>query len=329
MKETCPKIVCLGGGNAMPEAVLQGLKKYPVKLSVVSAMLDSGGSAGRERRQFGTKVAFGDFRRAVLALARISPSKKNLFAYRYQSENSPMKGHVLANIYCTNAVLASSGSTERALKELKDDLKDDLRIPSYCDIFPSTLEDATLCAELENGQIVRGEGEIDIPKHDGNLKIKRVFLEPEAKAYPGALKAIKEADLIVMGPGDLYSSLSQILLVKGISEAVRKSRAKKVYICNLMTKYGETNGYTVVKFANEIEKYLGGLLDKVIYNNRKPSPKRVSGHKKNYPECLEPIALGSILPGKKYLGADLISDSGSICHDPEKLSKAIFQLCRP
>ena len=113
--------------------------------------------------------------------------------------------------------------------------------------------------------MICGEADIDAPKHDGNLKIKEVSLkplEPKAKAYPKAVEEIKKADLIVMGPGDLYSSIIQILLVDGIAEAIRESKAKKIYICNLMTKNGETNGFSVKDFSGEIEKYLKG---KVIF----------------------------------------------------------------
>src|SRR3989338_2543151 len=204
--EQTPYIVCMGGGNAMPKAVLEGLKKHQVKITAVSAMLDSGGFAGKERELFKTKVAFGDIRRAALALSEAPQLKKELFASRFEN------GAILANSYCTN--IASSFGAE----DLSESLKEDLNIPEGRAVLPVTLDNAQLCAQLENGQVIRGETNIDVPKHDKNIKIKKVFLEPEAKAYSPSLKAIQRADLIVMGPGDLYSSLSQILLVKGISE---------------------------------------------------------------------------------------------------------------
>lgn len=310
------RIVCFGGGNAMPKAVLEGLKKYPVKISVISAMLDSGGSAGRERELFKTKVSFGDIRRAALALSEAPPAKKELFSHRLEN------GIVLANAYCTNIALSLG------IKELSEELKEDLNIPDNREVLPITLDDATLCAELENGEIVCGEGNIDVPKHNGNLKIKRVFLKPEAKAHPQALQVLKKADLITIGPGDLYSSLAQVLLVKGIPQAISKSKAKKVYICNLMTKHGETNGFTVLDFTQEIEKYLGELLDFVIYNIQKSSPERVAIYRENHPELLELVNLDEkIIPGKKYIGADLLAPSGSIVHDPDKLAKVILNLC--
>jgi len=314
--EQTPYIVCLGGGNAMPKAVLEGLKKYPVKISAISAMLDSGGFAGKERELFKTKVAFGDIRRAALALSDAPKGKKDLFASRFEN------GTILANAYCTN--IASSFSVE----ELPGELKEDLNIPDDREVLPVTLDDAQLCAQLENGQIIKGETNIDIPKHDGSIKIKKVFLEPEAKAYPPVLKSIQDADLIVMGPGDLYSSLSQILLVKGISEAIRKSRAKKVYICNLMTKHGETDNFSVLDLTFEMERYLGQEIDRVIFNKRKPSPLRVANYKKEHPELPGLIKFSEILDKDKFIGEDIITDRGAIVHDPDKLAKIIINLCK-
>lgn len=300
----------------MPKAVLEGLKKYPIKISAISAMLDSGGFAGKERELFKTNVAFGDIRRAALALSDAPKEKKELFASRFEN------GTVLANAYCTN--IASSFGAE----ELPEELKEDLSIPNNREVLPVTLDNAQLCAQLENGQIIKGETNIDIPKHDGSIKIKKVFLEPEAKAYPPALKSIQEADLIVMGPGDFYSSLSQILLVKGISEAIRKSRAKKVYVCNLMTKHGETDNFSVLDLTLEMEKYLGQEIDHVIFNKRKPSPLRVANYKKDHPELLELVKFSEILNENKFIGQDILTDRGPVVHDPDKLAKIILSLCK-
>ena len=288
----------------MPKAVLEGLKKYPVQLTAISAMLDSGGSAGKERELFKTKVSFGDFRRAALALSGAKEADKERFAYRFEN------GQVMANTYCTTAALVGG------INGLMEDLREDLKIPQNYQFLPATLDNAALCAQLDNGAVIKGENNIDVPKHDTNLKIKKVFLEPEARAYPQALKAIQEADLIVIGPGDLYSSLAQILLVKGISEAIRKSRAKKVYICNLMTKRGETDNFSVLDFTFEIERYLGGQADYVIYNNRKSSSRG-----------REMVKFYDILDREKFIGDDLLLNKGEILHDSDKLAKLILSLC--
>lgn len=313
------KIVCLGGGNAMPKAVLQGLKKYPIGLSVICAMLDSGGSAGRLRKDY--KITSpGDIRRAFIALANTSPAIENLFNYRFQA--GELKGHNFANLFIT-ALELTTNNYEKTIKEMNRFLN------IKHQVLPVTLDNANLYAILENGKIISGEINIDVPKHSGNLKIKRVFLRPKAKAYPQALEVINKADLIITGPGDLYSSLAQILLTEGIPEAIRETRAKKVYICNLMTKYGETNNFSVSDFTNEIEKYLGGNVDYVIYNSKKPSKERLQKYKKEHSELLSLVTFDKNLSqGKKFIGVDLLPSAGPIVHDSDKLVKILLRLCR-
>lgn len=310
------KIVCLGGGNAMPKAVLMGLKKHPVELSVVCAMLDSGGSAGRLRKDYNI-ISPGDIRRAFVVLANTSPVVENLMNYRF--ETGELKGHNFANLLIT-AMELNTGSYEKTLEEMRGLLNVEHQI------FPSTLDNANLYAVLENGEIVSGETNIDVPKHDGNIKIKEVFLNPKAKVYPKAVWAINNADLAIIGPGDIYSSLAQILLVDGVPEAFKNSGAKKVYVCNLMTKYGETNDFSVEDFAKEIEKYLKDDLDFVIYNNKKIASSRIAAYKKEHPELLSQVKFSKKLNPKKFIGADLLASSDPIVHDPEKVSKVILKI---
>jgi uncharacterized cofD-like protein len=353
-------IVCLGGGNAMPRAVLVELKKYPVKISVICAMLDSGGSAGRLRKDY--KIASpGDIRRAFLALANISPIVEDLFNFRFEAGD--LKDHNFANLFIT-ALELTTNDYEKTSREIKKILN------VQHEVLPVTLDNSEVFAVLENGKIIRGETNIDIPKHNGNLRIKRVFLKPRAKAYAKAIEAIKKADLIIIGPGDLYSSLAQILLTYGIPQAIRKSKAKKVYICNLMTKYGETNNFTVSDFTNEIEKFLSQkgdedkssssptelpameakvkmgtkspspfavarILDYVIYNTKTPSPKRLKAFKKKHHELLDlvrfdkkPVPYRNAVSGAGLIGTDLLIKSDDIIHDPKKLVKIILNLCK-
>ncbi|MFH1714166.1 MAG: uridine diphosphate-N-acetylglucosamine-binding protein YvcK [Candidatus Nealsonbacteria bacterium] len=318
MSKKTKKIVCLGGGNAMPKAVLAGLKKYPIKLSVICAMLDSGGSAGRLRKEYKV-VSPGDIRRAFIALANTSPVIENLFNYRFQA--GALKGHNFANLLIT-ALELSSNNYEKTIDEMKKILN------VKHEILPVTLEKSELYAVLENGKLIAGETNIDVPKRNKNSKIKRVFLKPKAKAYPKALRAIMGADLVIIGPGDLYSSLAQILLVGGISKALKESRAKKVYICNIMTKRGETNDFSVSDFVKKIEELIGKDLDSVILNTKKPSEKTLAKYKKTHPELLDPVKIDKDFPGnKKYIGADLLSIN-SLSHDPKKLSKIILKLCK-
>lgn len=310
------KIVCLGGGNGMPQAVLPGLKKYPVKISVVSATLDTGGSAGRLRQSFKTGISFGDIRRAALALSEADAQTKNYFAYRDWS------GHVMANVFCT-AMTVATGSQEAAIQGLKDKLK----VPKRYEILPVTLDDANICAVLENGQTIVGETNIDVLKHDGNLRIKEIYLKPKAQAYSKTLKAIENADLITIGPGDLYSTLAHVLLVDGIPQTIKKSKAPKIYICNLMQKHGETDHFMVQDFAVQIEKFLGGSLDFVIYNETKPDAKRLALYQKEHPELLNMVE--NRTADSRFIGADLLTASGSIAHDPDKLAKIILSTCKP
>jgi len=309
------RIVCLGGGNAMPKAVLGGLKKYPVKLSVICAMLDSGGSAGRLRKDYRV-VSPGDIRRAFIALANTSPIIKELFNYRFQT--GELKDHNFANLLIT-ALELTTDSYEKTIREVRRILN------IKHEVLPVTLSNSNLYAVLENGKIISGETNIDIPRHDGSLKIKKVFLKPKTKVYPKSSEAIEEADLIVIGPGDLYSSLAQILLTSGIPEAIKKSQAKKVYICNLMTKYGETNNFTVLDFATEVEKYLGYELDYVIYNTKIPSPKRLKKYKKEHPELLDLVKFDKY-PLTNFIGENLLLKKGPIEHDPKKVAKIILNL---
>lgn len=317
MSKKLPRMVCLGGGNAMPKAVLTGLKNYPVKLSVICAMLDSGGSAGRLRKDYKI-VSPGDIRRALIALANTSSIMENFFDYRFKT--GPLRGHNFANLFITALELATN-NYQKTIKEIGKFLN------VRHEVLPATLDNSNLYAVLENGKIISGETNIDIPKHNGNLKIKKVFLRPKARAYPQALRAIKKANLIIIGPGDLYSSLSQILLTQGISKAIRESKAKKVYICNLMTKYGETNNFSVLDFANEIEKYLDGPLDYIIYNDKRPSTQRLTSYKKRHPELLDLVKFDkSVLNDKKFIGADILTNRGDIVHDSKKLAQILIRL---
>jgi uncharacterized cofD-like protein len=310
------RFVCLGGGNAMPKAVLLELKKKPVYISAICAMLDSGGSAGRLRKDY--KITSpGDIRRAFLALANTSPIVENLFNFRFEA--GELKGHNFANLFIT-ALELSVCDYKKSVKEIRKTLN----IKENHEVLPSTLDKANLYARLENGKIISGETNIDIPKHDGNLKIKKVFLKPKARAYPRSLSAIKEADYIIIGPGDFYSSLIQILLTEKMSDTISKSKAKKIYVCNLMNKFGETNDYTVKDFSSKIEEVLGGELDFVIYN-KKIDKKRLKDYQKKHKELLGPVVAGKELDNKKFIGSDIITSSGDVVHDSKKLINIIFK----
>lgn len=311
-----PKIVCLGGGNAMPKAVLSGLKKHPVKISAICAMLDTGGSSGRLRKDYGI-VSPGDIRRALIALADTSPVMEELFNYRF--ETGELSGHSFANLLIT-ALELSTNDYQKTIKEIKKILH------IKHEVLPVTLDKSELYAVLEDNQIIKGESNIDRPKHNGSLKIKQVYLEPKIGAYTPVLRAIEEADLIVIGPGDLYSSLAQILLVGDVARCILKSPAKKVYICNLMTKFGETNDFSVLNFTNQIEKWMGGYLDFVLYNNYFPDKAKIEEYKREHPELLKIVQINKNLPKRKFIDRNLLHEKDTIEHDSKKVSEILLSL---
>ena len=312
------KVVAMGGGNAMPKAVLSGLKNLDIELSVICAMLDSGGSTGRLRKDYKI-LAPGDIRRAFLALANTSPIIENLFNYRF--EIGELRGHNVANLLIA-ALELSTHNYEETIEAMNRLLGIKHKV------LPVTMDKSEVKAILENGEIVEGETNIDKPKDKNRSKIKKVYLDPPAKAYDKAVQAIKEADLIVIGPGDLYSTLAQILLCDGINKAIKESKGKSVYIVNLMTKQGETDGFSVLDFTQQVEKILGQKLDYVIFNDNIIEPKRMEIFKQKYKELLEPTKINQNLSPSKFFGSDLIQDSGEFVHDPKKLSKILLKILR-
>lgn len=310
------KIVVIGGGSGVPY-LLGGLKKYPVRLSAIVSMADSGGSSGKLRKELGV-LPPGDARRALTVLSRAQKPLLDLFNYRFQK--GQLAGHNFGNIFIS-VLEKTTGSFEKAIGITGDILR------AEGEVLPSTLQKTDLFAVLQGGKIIKGETSVDIPKHNPELKIKRVYLKPNVSANKKAVRAIEKADLIVLGPGDLYTSLIPNLLVKRIPEAIKKSRAKKVFICNLMTKRGETNNFLASDFTNEIEKYLGQRLDYAIYNTKIPSPKRLAEYKKKHPELLNLVKFDKrLIKDKKFIGKDVLTKSGDIVHNLEKLIKIILSI---
>lgn len=252
------KIVVIGGGTGT-YTVLSGLKKYPVDLTAVITMMDSGGSSGRLRDEFG-HLPPGDVRQALVALSKDTSTLRALFNYRF-SKGKGLEGHNFGNLFLT-ALAEVSGGMEKALAEASKILN------IKGNVLPVTLSKANLVATLEDGTVIKGENEIDVPEHDGKLHIKSLRLEPEVEAFPKTLQAISEADLIILGPGDLYTSLIPNLIVPKVADAICNSKAKKVYIVNLMTKFGQTFGFKASDFVVEMEKYMEQCLDFVLINNQ-------------------------------------------------------------
>jgi len=308
-------IAVIGGGTGI-FSVLSGLKEYEdINLSAIVSMADDGGSTGVLRENFGV-LPPGDIRRALIALSQSQELLCDLFTYRFKNGN--VRGHNFGNLFIT-ALSKMEGDFEKGLKKASTLLN------VKGEVIPVTLGDTRLCAELENGQVIKGETNIDIPKHDGNLKIKKAYLKPPCKINPNAKKSILKADLIIIGPGDLYTSVIPNLVVEGIPEVIKKSKAKTLYFCNLMTKFGETNNFNASDFVKVIEEYLGKrVLDYVVVNNNRPSQARIKKYEKENAEFVEKNGMKD--KNFKVIEADLIRDSGYVRHDPQKTAKVAMNL---
>lgn len=253
-------IVCIGGGTGT-FVTLSGLKQYPHSLTAIVTMSDSGGSNKRIRDEFGL-LPTSDVRQCFIALSEEKGNiglLRKLFMYRFEKGNG-ISGMTFGNLFMA-ALSDILGSQEEAIRQTGKVL----RING--NVVPVTYSSTNLYAQYENGKIVTEEHFIDEPTHDGTLQITNVYLKPQAKANPLALEAIRKADLIVLGPGDLYTSLIPNLLVQDVSEAIKHAPGKKVYVMNLMTKYGQTYGFSAKDHISILEKYIGQTLSYVLVNS--------------------------------------------------------------
>lgn len=297
---------------------LSGLRRYFSDLTAIVTMADDGGSTGVLREEFGI-LPPGDVRRALVALSgRDNAMLAKLFGYRF-AEGKGLSGHSFGNLMLA-ALERVTGSFPRAIEEAGKMLGVEGRV------LPVTLTKTRLHAELENGNIVDGEANIDVPTHDGRLKIARVWLKPRARITPEARAEIMGADAVLIGPGDLYTSIIPNLLVSGMPEALRKSKAKKIYVVNLMTKFGETNGFVASDFTRVLEMYLGkGILDVVVANSNTPASARLAPYVREGAELVR-INGGHVPKGTRLVRADLLRARGFLRHDSEKLARVVKKL---
>ncbi len=258
-----PKVVAIGGGTGT-STLLGGLKAHTPNLTAIVTMFDSGGSTGLLRREYGMPP-FGDLRRCLLALGEVSEETSPIRAaldYRF-AESSSLNGHSVGNLFMA-ALTSLSDDLERCVEQLSGILR------VRGSVLPVTLGRGDLCAELADGRILQGEAAID-QRAAPLPRIERVFLDHQVEANPRALHAIEEADAIVIGPGDLYTSILPVFLVDGMAEALAASSATRIFVCNLMTKCGETDGFRASDFLREFERYAGpGRLDWAIVNTTNP-----------------------------------------------------------
>jgi len=308
------KVVVIGGGTGV-FTVLSGLKEYEYELSAIVTMADDGGSTGILREEFGV-LPPGDIRRALVALSS-SDNKivSDLFNYRFDS-NSSLHGHSLGNLLLT-ALEKITGNINLALKEAVTILN------VKGEVVPVTLEKTKLNAELEDGKVIEGESNIDIPKHDPRLKIKKVFLSPPAKANKYAVKTIMEANYIILGPGDLYTSIIPNLLVQEIVPALKRTHAQIIYVVNIMTKYGETNKFQASDFIRVIEEYLGeGVLDYAVVNVEKMKGEILQRYKEENVEYDKE----KFNSKPKILTGKFLRKGHFLRHDQEKLAKTLSKI---
>jgi uncharacterized cofD-like protein len=252
------KVVAIGGGTGL-STMLRGLKNYTENLTAIVTVADDGGSSGLLRSDLGM-LPPGDIRNCILALADTEPIMQQLFTYRFP--DGALAGHSFGNLFLA-AMNGICGSFDEAVKKVSDVLA------VVGTVLPVTTESVTLSAFLEDGRVIDGESHIG---HRANLegKVDRVVLKPHMpKPTNGVLRAIEQAQVIVLGPGSLYTSIIPNLLVEGVIDAIRTSNAPKIYVCNLMTQMGETEGYTAYDHVAAIEKHsYQGIFDYVIVNNQ-------------------------------------------------------------
>ena len=308
------KVVVIGGGTGL-SVLLRGMKNKTYNLTAVVTVADDGGSSGRIRQDL-DMIAPGDLRNCLVALADKEGLMEKLFAHRFGG-NGNLSGHSFGNLFIA-ALIEVLGDVESAMDATSKILK------VRGNVIPSSAQTIRLNAEMTDGTVVRGESQIPIVKG----KIKRVFTTPaEPQAVHSAVEAIDRADAIVLGPGSLYTSIVPNLLIPDIVKAIKRSKAKKVYICNVMTQPGETDGYSVSDHVRAINRHAGAdIIDFVLANNGEIDPAVLQ----HYAEAgSQPVRIDKKETGKTgatVILADLVSKETGSMRDPKRLATVLFDL---
>ena len=307
------KVVTIGGGTGL-SVLLRGLKKYPLEITAVVTVADDGGSSGKIRSDMNIPSP-GDIRNVIAALSDVEPYLEKMFQYRFDS--GEVKGHPVGNLMIA-AMTDIHGDFSTAVKVMSRILN------VRGTVLPTTNDIATLNAVLSDGEIIRGES--SITKAGG--VIDHVYITPSrVKPNEDVLKAIEEADYIIMGPGSLYTSIIPNLVISSVSEKIRESKAKKIYVCNVMTQHGETDNYSVCDHIVAINKHVEeNIFDLVIANSREFDDSILSKYHK---EKQEPVKIDH--EKIEELGIKLIKnndigivDNNTIRHNAEKVSELIY-----
>lgn len=314
-----PKIVAIGGGTGL-SMLLKGIKKITNNVTAIVTVGDDGGSSGRLREEMGV-LPPGDIRNCIAALADDEDLVTKLFQYRFDTGEG-LEGHSFGNLFLS-ALCAITGDMVSAVKESSNVLSIRGRV------LPSTLDDMKLVAELEDGRIINGES--NIPEAKG--KIKRLSTNPEkCRPLEDVIEAIKEADLIILGPGSLYTSVIPNLLINEISEEIAKNtNAKKIYVCNIMTQPGETDGYNVSAHVNSIIDHANGknIIDAVLVNDSLPKNLALKYKAANsFPVKIDAENIKKT--GIKIVSKKLIEDNkdGLVRHSSNRVARAVYHWYR-
>jgi uncharacterized cofD-like protein len=307
-----PRVVAIGGGTGLSN-LLRGMKSYTSNLTAIVTVADDGGSTGRLRQEFGV-IAPGDLRQCIAALAEAEPLMSRLFQYRFNNGNG-LEGHSFGNLFLV-AMSEITGNFEEALHETSRVLN------VRGTILPSTLEDVTLIARTRDGEIVHGEHNIT----ERGSGITELFLNPaSAEAHPDAVRAILDADIVVIGPGSLYTSVLPNLLVEGIRKAVDATTACKIFVCNVATQHGETDGFSVGDHLAALERHAGGGIVNAVIANNNIGPQ--------LPESWQSAPVKFRKNGHSPVGrtvrmveADVVAPENRYRHDPDKLAAIIFRV---
>jgi uncharacterized cofD-like protein len=320
------KILAIGGGTGLPIA-LEGLKIYSENLTAIVTVTDSGRSSGVIREQYGI-LPPGDVRNCLVALSETEEQEKDLYQlFQYRFNKGSLNGMSLGNLLMA-ALTDITGSFDQAIKKASKILTIKGKV------LPSTLTSTHICAELKDGSVVEEEFNVRSPR---KAPIERVFLKSnDVECLPDAISEIEKADIIVIGPGSLYTSVISNLLVGGIKDALQSTKAVKIYLCNIVTQPGQTDNYTASDHIKEIIKYLGdGVLDYVLVNNNFPREEIIEKYRK---EDAGIVTLDKDLDKNNVAVevTDLIENieqkrvlwekQDLIRHDPEKLADAICRV---
>lgn len=301
------KIVAIGGGTGL-STLLRGLKEHTGNLTAIVTVADDGGSSGRLRRDMGLPPP-GDLRNCIAALADVEPLMTRLFQYRFD-EGSGLEGHSFGNLFIA-AMSGVTGNFEEAVRETSRVLA------VRGQILPSTLTNVTLSAVTDEDEAIHGESQIT----ERGSKIKRVFINPEnAQANPDAIRAILNADMVIVGPGSLYTSVLPNLLVDGIRRAIEMSKGVKVYVCNVATEKGETDEFSVGDHYRALYEHVHDkLFQHVVANNNITQ----TGLPEEWHS--EPVRLDRVgMNGTSVIAADVISEENRYHHDTKKLAAVLM-----